>query len=170
MKLQSGLKKRSRTNNQRLASRSTSSEVLIDGHKSQILLKPGYEQRLEGIVAKRANSGYQTGVRSRDWIKVKFTQTGNFVVVGYKAGDGFLVAESHPDGFHIVGIVQFGFSNNDYKRLVDLLKPTVLQPQSRKERDVLWLEPTVIVNIEFMEWTSRRLLRFPVFRGFAERI
>jgi ATP-dependent DNA ligase len=123
------------------------------------------EQQLEGIVAKRQTSFYRSGERSKDWIKIKFTHTEQFVVVGHRKDEGFLLAKDTAQGLHIAGIVQYGFTNANYQLLVSKLKPK----EFKNETSTVWFEPTVWVNVEFMQWTSRRQLRFPIFRGLVDR-
>jgi bifunctional non-homologous end joining protein LigD len=97
------------------------------------------EQQLEGIVAKKQHSFYRSGERSKDWIKIKFTQTEQFVIVGYRKDEGFLVAQNTAQGPHMAGIVQYGFTSENYKQLVSRLKAK----HSKVESSTLWFEPTV---------------------------
>ena len=132
-------------------------------HDGPALLEACREQKLEGVVAKRNDSLYLEGARSKDWIRVKFTETDKFVVVGYKKEDGFLVKRFADDDASIVGAVQYGFSDANYKRLVSALKPSNKQLKTKRD-DVLWFAPTVWIEVEFMQWTKYGKLRFPVFK------
>lgn len=127
------------------------------------------EQKLEGIVCKRASSLYRSGARSKDWIKVKFTQLGTFVVVGYRKDDGFLVADVAGSQLRVVGTVQYGFSQAAYKELLSRLRPAADREISRGKRqdNLVWFEPSVWIDVEFMQWTQKGLLRFPVFKDIS---
>jgi bifunctional non-homologous end joining protein LigD len=121
--------------------------------------------QFEGIVAKRADSLYKPGIRSKDWIKIKFTAKDIFAIVGHVEGEGFLLGHYGIEGFKIVGTVQYGFSTADYEQLSKRLQQIPASTKSRKP--TVWFKPNVSVEIEFMEWTSKRTLRFPVFKGFV---
>lgn len=132
--------------------------VFDDGHS---LFEAGRLHKLEGVISKRADSTYREGVRSRDWVKTKYFESGTFVIVGHKAEEGFLVAL--PDrADQVVGIVQYGFSDSDLQQLRAVLKET---QEARK--GYRWFAPTTQVRLEFMQWTKTGKLRFPVFKGFA---
>jgi bifunctional non-homologous end joining protein LigD len=122
------------------------------------------EQRLEGIVAKKSDSKYRPGQRTKDWVKVKFTENGVFTVVGYRKDDGFLVAEQRGKELVPVGFVQYGFSDTSYRKMVTSLK-TVNRGSSDR---LIRYEPWVKINVEFMTRTKKGQLRFPVFKSFAQ--
>jgi len=83
--------------------------------KGEILYQVCRERGFEGIVCKRAASTYRWGVRSHDWLKVKYTRNDNFVIVGYQEENGCLVSPcENPHALRIAGAVQFGFSQGDY--------------------------------------------------------
>ena len=128
------------------------------------LLEACRAQKLEGVVAKRNDSLYLEGARSKDWIKVKFTETDKFVVVGYRKEDGFLLKRTADDAASIVGAVQYGISDANYKKLVGSLKQA--SKKAKANNDALWFEPTVWIEVEFMQWTKAGKLRFPVFKKF----
>jgi bifunctional non-homologous end joining protein LigD len=80
------------------------SEILLDANNVRQVLtcddgvalyQACKAQMLEGIVAKKVDSKYRPGQRSKDWVKVKFTENDVFTVIGYKKADGFLIAEGH---------------------------------------------------------------------------
>lgn len=146
------------------------------------LLAACREQRLEGVVAKRAASRYTAGVRSPDWVKVKLSSRQEFVVIGWTAGEGsratgigaLVLAVGERRELRHVGSVGSGLSGDDQVQLRSLLDPleraTVVLaevPRLAKTRraDIHWVEPRIVVEVEFSEWTIDGKLRAPVFLG-----
>jgi bifunctional non-homologous end joining protein LigD len=119
------------------------------------------EQKFEGIVAKRLDSRYQCGLRTPDWLKIKYSVRDRFVIVGQKEEEGYIVAK---DG-RVVGVVQYGFSAADLEALSKRLQ--IEREESIKGKMTFSYKPTVEVEVEFMEWTSKKQLRYPVFRKFC---
>jgi bifunctional non-homologous end joining protein LigD len=129
----------------------------------------------EGIVAKRKNSTYQPGRRSNSWLKVKATQTTEFVVGGYTKGKGerealgaFLLGYWAEGQLHYAGHVGSGLTT----ALVDALHQRMTELARKKSpfsgdvqlhRPTQWLEPQLVVEVTFQDWTPDGLLRAPVF-------
>ncbi|MFU8815378.1 MAG: DNA ligase D [Pseudomonadales bacterium] len=133
---------------------------------------------LEGIICKRAGARYQPG-RNKHWLKVKCTRHEELVVGGYtepggaRSGFGALLLGFF-DGDRLVyaGKVGTGFSDRQLQRLHARLRdlevpdsPFAVPPASR---GVHWVEPALVAEVEFTEWTRERLLRHPTFRGLRE--
>lgn len=121
---------------------------------------------LEGIVAKQSNSLYKPGARSGEWIKIKHRLTESFVVLGYVESEGFLLGQYTLTGLRTVGIARYGLSNSEYEKLAKRL--VQIPPPVRFRKATVWFEPKVSVEVEFMEWTSKGMLRFPVLRRVTE--
>ena len=155
------------------------SEAFDDG---EALFEAAKEQGLEGIVAKRADSRYAVGRRTRDWLKVKTHGDEEFVVVGYTKGQGnragrfgSLVLARYDGGDLVwVGNVGTGFTSAEIDRLLALLRPLerptsplVEVPKMPKVRkgDVVWVEPRLVAQVEFRQWTHDGHLRAPVYKG-----
>ncbi|MES2966082.1 MAG: DNA ligase D, partial [Bdellovibrionota bacterium] len=135
---------------------------------------------LEGIISKRANSTYSSS-RNGDWLKIKCTHGQEFVIGGYtkpggsRQGFGALLLGAHDKAgrLRFVGKVGTGF---DGKTLTTLkkkfdrkrLKDSPFSPASPPEKDVTWIEPSYVAQVDFTEWTSDGHLRHPVFRGMRE--
>jgi bifunctional non-homologous end joining protein LigD len=158
------------------------SESFDDG---DALLRAAKEQRLEGIMAKRLGSRYLPGRRSREWLKVKGHGRQELVVAGYTRGKGrrqgtlgSLVLATYQDGELVyAGNVGTGFNDAEIDRLLAKLKPlerkTTPFPQVPKmprirKGDVLWVEPRLVVEVEFVEWTHDGHLRAPAYKGLRE--
>lgn len=129
----------------------------------------------EGIVSKRATAPYTPG-RSRSWVKVKCHKRQEFVVVGYtdprgaRLGFGALLLGVHDDqgALHYAGKVGTGFRDGMladlHARLRKLARkqPPVVDPQ-RAERKAHWVEPRLVAEVEFTEWTGDGKIRAPSF-------
>jgi bifunctional non-homologous end joining protein LigD len=158
------------------------SETFDDG---KALLKAAKDQRLEGIVAKRLESRYLPGKRSRDWLKIKPHGRQEFVIAGYTRGQGrrmgtlgSLVLAAYRGGELVyVGNVGTGFTEKEIERLLRRLRPLEREtspfrvvPKMPKVRkgDVVWVEPELVAEVEFVEWTHDGRLRAPSYKGLRE--
>jgi bifunctional non-homologous end joining protein LigD len=146
----------------------------------EALLAAARAQELEGVVAKRADSHYRPGRRSTDWHKVKLRRTQEVVVVGYTRGQGrrsaafgaLVVAVHDAGGLRWAGNVGTGFGDDEIERLLGLLRPleradsplveTPRMPRVRRS-DVVWVEPQLVAEVEFAEWTREGRLRAPAY-------
>ena len=158
------------------------SETFADG---RALFRAAVEQGLEGVVAKRADSRYQPGRRARDWLKVKTHGRQEFLVAGYTRGQGrrasgfgaLVLAVREGDELAYVGNVGTGFTDRTIEQLRGWLRPLERAtspfadaPKMPKVRrgDVVWVEPRLVVEVEFAEWTHEGRLRAPSFLGLRE--
>jgi bifunctional non-homologous end joining protein LigD len=132
---------------------------------------------LEGIIGKRADLPYRSG-RGKDWIKVKCQKRQEMVVVGFtppqgrREGIGALllgVHEKKGGALRYAGKVGTGFSHDT---LVDLAKRlgklTVDEPaveNAPRLKAATWVEPKLVAEVRFSEWTSDGSLRHPAFQG-----
>jgi bifunctional non-homologous end joining protein LigD len=135
--------------------------------------------KLEGIVAKKADAPYKGG-RSSAWLKVRSRRTDDFVVVGFTAakgsrgGFGALQLADYVDGtLTYAGRAGSGFTDRelaDVKRTLESRRrrdPPCAGPiQGAKE--TTWVEPSLVCEVEYTEWTEEKLLRQPVFLRFRE--
>lgn len=161
----------------------------LQGTKDE-LLQVARQFHLEGLVAKRSNSQYEAGRRSGAWVKVKLTLQQEFVVGGYTPPEGsrkyfgaLLVGYYGPAGLLFAGRVGTGFSENALATLYDGMQkirvascPFVNLPEKGPGRwrqgitptvmkRCTWVEPVLVAQVKFTEWTSDDQLRQPVFLG-----
>jgi len=144
-------------------------------------LETSRELDLEGVMAKRAESPYRVGRRSRDWLKLKHTLTQEVVVGGWRTGNGLradsvgslLVGVPDADGvLRYAGRVGSGFSDRDLERLrsrMDELaaeEPGLLDVPAIDARDAHWVTPSLVGEVEYGEVTPDGRLRHPVWRGW----
>jgi bifunctional non-homologous end joining protein LigD len=149
------------------------------------LYEAAKQQRLEGIMGKRVDSRYLPGKRSRDWLKFKTHGEQELVIAGYTRGKGrrewsfgsLVLGAYGPDGLEWVGNVGTGFDDAEIDRLLKKLRPlerktspfptTPKMPRVRKD-DVVWIEPKLVAEVSFAEWTHDGRLRAPVYLGLRE--
>ncbi|MDX1504018.1 MAG: non-homologous end-joining DNA ligase, partial [Thermoanaerobaculia bacterium] len=129
---------------------------------------------VEGIVAKRADSPYRGG-RSPHWLKVRAERTGDFAVVGYtlpqgaRPGFGALhLAALHGPRLVYAGRVGSGFSEKQLEEIRARLdtsrvaEPRFDDPPPRSSAH-RWVEPQLVAEVKYTEYTADDLLRHPVF-------
>ncbi|MDX6296612.1 MAG: bifunctional non-ous end joining protein LigD [Nocardioidaceae bacterium] len=150
----------------------------LDGDGEDLLLATR-EQGLEGILAKRRNSTYQPGVRSKSWLKVKNERMQEVVLGGWRPGEGrradtigaLLMGIPDADGLRYVGRVGTGFDATmltDLKRRLERLarKTSPFIDVPRKDaKDARWCSPTLVGEVAYSEQTSDGRLRHPSWRG-----
>jgi bifunctional non-homologous end joining protein LigD len=144
------------------------------------VLAASRENHLEGVVAKRAASVYRPGARSPDWRKVKHVRMQEVVIAGWRPGQGrraggigsLVLGVPGPAGLQFAGGVGTGFTARMLAdlagRLAPLERPTspFAQDLPRAEtRDAHWVEPALVGEVAFTEWTSDGRLRHPSWRG-----
>jgi bifunctional non-homologous end joining protein LigD len=158
------------------------SEAFDDG---QALYDAAKKQGFEGIVAKKRSSQYMPGRRTRDWLKIKTHGRQEFVIAGYTRGQGrrsgrfgSLILGYYNDGELVyAGNVGTGFTDEEIDRLLAKLRPLERKdppfssvpkmPRVRKDA-IHWVEPKLVAEIEFVEWTHDGRLRAPSYQGLRE--
>ncbi len=146
----------------------------------QALLQTSREKGLEGLIAKRLDSVYELGRRSGAWLKVKHRLGQELVIGGWLEGEGrrrglpgALLVGYYQDGrFVYAGKVGTGFTDAMLARLQALMQPLerseppfeVGKPPSRAH----FVEPKLVAEFEFSEWTRAGELRAPSFKGLRE--
>ena len=144
----------------------------------QAALKSG----LEGVVGKHKRSAYEPGRRSASWLKIKATQSAEFVVGGYTRGKGsraplgsLLVGYWDHGKLHYASHVGSGFDDEKLAEAKKRLEPLRREACPFVEKPPLpnpttWVEPRVVAEVEFQSWTDDQSLRAPVFRRFRDDI
>jgi bifunctional non-homologous end joining protein LigD len=158
------------------------SAVFDDG---EALYETALEQGLEGVVAKRRGSAYKQGKRTRDWLKLKTRERQEFVICGYTRGQGrragrfgsLVLGTYRGAGLEWAGNCGSGFTERDVDELLARLEPLRVResplrvvPRMAKVRKggVAWVEPRLVCEVEFAEWTHDGHLRAPSFQGLRE--
>jgi bifunctional non-homologous end joining protein LigD len=134
------------------------------------------EKGLEGVVAKRRQSTYQPGKRTRDWLKVKLRREQEIVVVGWLPGQGthkdlgsLIVAVNDDGHLRHAGQVGSGINAKMRKELLEAMQPIQRSDAPLVKTPRLptahWVEPKIVIRAEFAEWTRDGLLRQAAFKG-----
>jgi bifunctional non-homologous end joining protein LigD len=136
---------------------------------------------LEGIISKRKDQPYRSG-RGDHWLKSKCIDRQEFIILGYVPSTadsrsvGAMALGYHADGQLVyAGRVGTGWSAAQARSLRDELeeiiakKPALAnQLPAGAEKGVRWVEPRLVAEIEFREWTHDRMLRAASFKGLRE--
>jgi bifunctional non-homologous end joining protein LigD len=149
------------------------------------LLEASAQQGLEGVVAKRLDSTYEPGRRGGAWLKIKNTRRQELVIGGWLPGEGrrkgrigallmgYYDHEPAEPELRFAGKVGTGFDARDLEELEGLLaqrrRPTTpfagpRQPGKRAQ----FVEPELVAEVEFNEWTRQNMLRHPSYKGLRE--
>ncbi len=167
-------------------------ETLAEGSDAPIVVPPVFEDldaaletsrafALEGVVAKESGSAYRPGVRSGSWLKLKHTRTQEAVIVGIRPGKGdreggigsllLGIPDAEAGALRYVGRVGSGFSERTLRDLSARLEPLrtkaaeVAGVPAADARDALWVEPVLVGEVEFANWTPDGILRHARWRG-----
>ena len=148
-----------------------------DGKK---MLEKARRQGWEGIIAKRVDSRYEPGNRSRAWLKLKIEFRQEFVVGGYTEPrnsrehiGALLLGYFDKDRFIYVGHTGGGFTRKGldemHRRLKPLERKTPPFEETPKTNETAhWVKPEIVVEVKFNEWTADRRLRQPIFLGVRD--
>ena len=139
------------------------------------LYKAALASGFEGVIGKRKQSKYEAGRRSSSWVKVKSTDSAEFVVGGYTKGKGARA----PLGALVVGYwegkklryashVGSGFDDQSLAAVLKRLEPLQRKTCPFAEKPVvnaptIWVEPQTVAEVKFQGWTDDGSLRAPVF-------
>jgi bifunctional non-homologous end joining protein LigD len=144
-------------------------------------LKQACSYGLEGIISKRRSEPYRPG-RNASWLKVKCRNREEFVIIGFtdpeKSRQGFgalLIGYYDPQGLlRYAGRVGTGFNTAQLvamrKRLDALAQsePPVVLPKGVPRKGVHWIEPKLVAEVEFANWTADDILRQASFQGLRD--
>ncbi len=145
------------------------------------LLAATEQQGLEGIVAKRLDSRYEPGRRTGAWIKIKHVRRQELVVGGWLPGEGrrtdrigaLLMGYYEDADLRYAGRVGTGFTEKTLTELTRLLKPLRARSNPftnppKLPRNAEFVEPELVAEVEFREWTGEGVMRAPSFKGLRD--
>jgi bifunctional non-homologous end joining protein LigD len=153
------------------------------GEPGADVLAMSQQQHMEGVVAKRLASRYEPGRRTASWIKVKNIRRQEAVVGGWQPGErgrsgqigSLLVGVQTDQGLAYAGHVGTGFTQQTLRLLAERLAPlrraatpfaTEVPPEHA--RSAVWVEPELVAEVAFTEWTSAGRLRAPAYKGLRD--
>ena len=144
------------------------------------LFRLAKENGFEGIVGKRIDSIYQPGQRTKNWLKIKSRPQQEFVVGGFTEGKGsqkrfgaLLLGACHNGKLHYFGHSGSGFSEKVIDDALRRMKPLFIEkspfenPPKVKEK-IQWVQPKLVCEIAFAEWTDDSELRQTTFLGWRD--
>jgi len=132
---------------------------------------------LEGMIAKRKESLYTPGVRTREWLKIKFHKSQEAIIAGYTAPKGsrkyfgsILLAQYRREKLCYIGHAGTGFTEKSLKELMDKMKPlktdrSPFDKNIKVNSPVTWIKPELVCEVSYSEVTREGMLRHPVFKG-----
>lgn len=151
-------------------------ELPVETENGKALWKEVVKRRLEGVIAKKKDSLYHIGTRSWDWVKIKNLNTADVVIVGYtsdKRSVSSLAMALYRNGkLEYIGKVGTGFN----EQMLYRLKEMFLKLESRKipvandpkDKDIRWLKPELVAEVEYLHVTHDNLFRAPAFKGLRD--
>jgi len=135
----------------------------------------------EGVITKRTTSPYRPGTRSKDWLKLKLQYRAEFVVGGWTEprrtreyiGALLLGYHDREGRLRYVGHMGGGFTREGLAAMYDRLTPLERETPPfvdppRTNEPAHWVEPKLVVEVTFAEWTSDKKLRQPIFLGVRD--
>jgi bifunctional non-homologous end joining protein LigD len=151
------------------------------GHRGTDVLAVSREHGLEGVVAKRLDSRYEPGARSPAWRKIKNVRRQEVVIGGWKPGEGarrgqigslLIGVPGAGGGLDYAGHVGTGFTGPTLALLGRLLAPLrrgtspfAAPVPAEHARDVVWVQPRLVAEVEFAGWTSAGRMRAAAYKG-----
>jgi len=138
------------------------------------------QNQLEGMVAKKINSTYVQGKRTREWLKIKTAMRQEAIICGFtqprgsRKNFGALVLGVYKNKELIyIGHTGGGFDDDKLEELYKIFLPLVIRQSPFKKKPktnmpVTWVKPELVCEVTFTEWTSDGLLRHPIFLGLRE--
>ncbi|MES2801914.1 MAG: DNA ligase D [Bdellovibrionota bacterium] len=162
-------------------------KLLQDSHSKKLLfsdywkgdgtnvLKSACHLHLEGIVSKESHSLYQSG-RNKNWIKSKCSKLQEFVIGGYtlqnnkSLGALLMGAYNLQNEFQYLGRVGIGFNSAESTKLLEKLRKlkttqSNFTVKSPPQREVHFVKPSLVAQIEFGAWTNEKILRHAAYKG-----
>lgn len=155
------------------------------------LLKAVAKMGLEGIMAKKADSLYFPGSRTKEWLKMKSNLRHEVVIGGFTQNEGsgktfssLLVGVYENGQLNYTGKIGTGFSDqlqkemmqtfkplirksNPFSEIIDVNKPSRFR-QNPPNASVTWLKPELVCEVSYAELTSDGIMRHPSFEGMRE--
>lgn len=142
--------------------------------RGQDFLASAVKHGLEGIMAKRADSAYETGARTGSWLKMKNNQRMEAIIGGFtlprrsrKFFGAIILGKYVGKKLVYIGHSGSGFNDDDLRELSQRFKPLItdkcpFETAPHTNQPATWLRPELVCEVKFTEWTTDRILRHPI--------
>ena len=156
-----------------------SDHILTEG---KLFYKIAEERKLEGILAKNKNSKYQLNKRSNDWIKLKIRKEQEAIICGFTKPKGsrknlgaLILGVYQGNDLIYIGHSGGGFTEKELDSLRRKFEPLIrkscpFRKIPKTNNPATWIEPKLVCEISFSEWTEEGLMRQPVYLGIRDDI
>jgi bifunctional non-homologous end joining protein LigD len=163
-----------------LAGSIDSPDVIYNEHvvkKGSALFEKARKEGWEGIIGKDSHSYYQSGKRSEQWQKFKLQNSQEAIICGYTAPEGsrkrfgsLILGIKPGEKLQYIGNCGTGFSESGIEELYKKMHPLETDEKPFDEKisrrgKITWLEPKLVCEVWYAEWTADQHLRQPVFKG-----
>jgi bifunctional non-homologous end joining protein LigD len=158
------------------------------GESASDFLEAAKKMGLEGIIAKKADSNYYPGIRSKEWLKIKANKRQEMVIGGFTKNDdsskpfsSLLVGVFEKGKLRYTGKIGTGFNVKTQKEMLEKFKPLIVQkppfyeiPDINKpsrfrpnppHATATWIKPVLVCEVSYAELTSDGIMRHPSFEG-----
>jgi bifunctional non-homologous end joining protein LigD len=141
------------------------------------LFKMVKEVDQEGIMAKKIDSYYMPGARTKDWLKIKYHKTQEAIIVGFTQPKGsrlhfgsLLLAQYKSGKLQYIGNAGTGFTDRLLIDLMKKMKPLISRQSPfdyniKSNSAVTWVKPLLVCEVAYSEMTKDGMLRHPVYKG-----
>lgn len=135
----------------------------ITGEQADTFFELVKEQQLEGIVLKKADSRYQVGKRSSDWLKVINYHYHDVFLTGIKKKEfGWLIGLEEGNGVKPAGMIEFPPS----KEVTSAVWSIAQKAKIKEDKDFIYLDPIISMKVKSRGFTKNNKIRIPVFQSF----
>jgi bifunctional non-homologous end joining protein LigD len=129
---------------------------------AEIIWQKAADSNAEGIIAKRYDSIWSPGQRTKDWLKIKNTKSASFVICAYDKENGYFQVAVIKDGVLVsVGLFSHGIGPAEREALIQIIK----QNKIKEENQWIYIKPSICVELQFLE-VYKDQLREPRFIQF----
>lgn len=141
--------------------------------------KKAIDAGMEGVMAKKADSTYSPGYRTESWLKIKSVESEEVIICGYTNSKSspfgsLILGRYNEEVLEYVGNCGTGFSVKTQREILKKLEPLETEKRPFQEKISLkgrlpnWVEPEIVCEVSFSEWTKTGKMRHPVFKGLRE--
>lgn len=148
--------------------------------KGKLFFKAALKQGLEGVMAKKGDSIYATGYRSKEWLKMKNNKRLEAIICGFTKGrnsrkyfGAVILGKYFGKELKYIGHSGSGFDEKTLKDIYKKFQPSIIKKcpfktEPKTNMPVIWLKPQIVCEVKFTEWTDEKNLRHPIFAGLRE--